>query len=289
MLSRLAPSVYWMAPDHTTDRPIVAAIGGEHATLMVEAGNSVKHAHQFLNALAAQPVAPLRYVVLTHWHWDHVFGAPAIDAIAIATEETRRQIEIMAGYSWSDAALDERTAAGLEIPFCRDMIKAELSPAERAELTLRVPELAFRAEMTIDLGNQIVRVIHVGGDHSSDSCIVVLPGVVAFLSDCVYPNLHVEPNYFSRRHLFPLLDRLLTLDVEHYVLGHDDAPLSRAAFESLARSMKKAGDAVKRHGLDDDGIQAELAAPGTGEDGVKALQFVKAFQAGLVHEVDGAP
>ena len=130
-----------------------------------------------------------------------MFGAAAIDAVAIATEQTRQQLATMATYSWSDAALDERVTAGIEIPFCRDMIKAELSPAERAEFTVRVPERAFRAQLAIDLGNRTVHLIHVGGDHAPDSCIVVVPGVVAFLSDCIYQNLHVEPNYLTRRGL----------------------------------------------------------------------------------------
>ena len=264
----------------------MAAIAGEQAALMVEPGNSVKHARQFLDALATKLVPPLRYVVLPHWHWDHVFGAREIDAIVIATKETRQQVATMATYSWSDAALDERVATGLEIPFCRDMIKAELSPAERAELKLRVPEFAFRAELVIDLGNQSVRLIQVGGDHASDSCIVVVPGVAAFLSDCIYQNLHVEPHYLTRRRLFPLLDRLLALDVAHYVLGHDDAPLPRAAFESMVQVLKKVGETVRQYQLDDSAIQDALAGLAPDQDASVVSGHVKAFQAGLVYEVD---
>jgi hypothetical protein len=92
---------------------------------------------------------------------------------------------------------------------------------------------------------------------------------VAFLSDCVYLNIHVEPNRLTRRLLFPLLDRLLALDVAWYVLGHHDAPLTRVEFEAFARALKRAGQAVARQRLDD-------AAPDP--------QFVRAFQAGLTHE-----
>ena len=50
MLNELAPDVHWMAPDHTTDRPVVAAIAGEQATLLVDAGSSVEHARRFLTS-----------------------------------------------------------------------------------------------------------------------------------------------------------------------------------------------------------------------------------------------
>jgi glyoxylase-like metal-dependent hydrolase (beta-lactamase superfamily II) len=281
VLNELAPGVWWMPPDHTTDRPVLAAVAGDDATLMVDAGASGRHAREFLAGLAATPAPPVRHVVLTHSHWDHVFGAPAVDAVVISTEETRDRIATMASWSWSDADLDERVAAGLEIAFCRDMMKAELSEDERTGLKVRVPEQTFRTERTIDLGGRAARLVHVGGDHASDSCIVVVPGVAAFLSDCLYRNLHVEPDRLTRRRLFPLLDRLLALDVEHYVLGHHDAPLPRRSFESLARVMRIVGEAVEAHGLDDDAIQGVIPDAGTEEDRV---ELVRAFQAGLPHE-----
>ena len=258
-----------MAPEHRTDRPALGAIAGDRATLKVDAGASNRHAQQFLDALATTSVPPLSHVVLTHSHWDHVFGYPQVDAVAISTEETRDEIATMATYAWDDDSLDERVTDGTEIPFCRDMIKAELTASERAELKLRVPERTFQDELTIDLGSRSVHVLAVGGDHASDSCIVVVPGVVAFLSDCAYHNLHVEPNRLTRRLLFPLLDRLLALDVPYYVLGHDDAPLARAEFETRANAMKAAGEAVRRQRAD---------VPD------HAASFVELFRAGLPHE-----
>jgi len=274
-ITELAPGIFWMAPEHETDRPALGAIAGDRATLMVDAGASNRHAQQFLDALATKPVPPPSHVVLTHSHWDHVFGAPQVDAVPISTEETRDEIAKMATYAWDDAALDDRVRDGTEIAFCRDMIKAELTAGERAELTVRVPERTFQDELTIDLGNRSVQVLAVGGDHASDSCIVVLPGVAAFLSDCAYIHLHSEPNYFTRRRMFPLLDRLLALDVPHYVLGHHDAPLTRPEFESFAQALRSAGEAVQQN---DPAMLDGLA--------VDALPHVSAFQAGLTHETD---
>jgi len=266
VLKQLAPNIFWMAPEHATDRPALGAIAGDEHTLLVDAGASVQHARQFQDALAAHSLPPLSHVVLTHSHWDHVFGASAIDAVAVATEPTAEILRTMATYEWSDGALDERVAADLEIPFCRDMIKAELSSEERAAMTIRVPDETFLGVRGIDLGNRWAHIVQVGGDHAPDSCIVVVPGAVAFLSDCVYPNIHTEPAYRTRRHLYPLLDRLLKLDVEHYVLGHGDAPLTRAEFESLASELKTAGDAVAK----------DPACPDA--------PTIAEFRAGLAHE-----
>jgi hypothetical protein len=93
--------------------------------------------------------------------------------------------------------------------------------------------------------------------------------VVAFLSDCVYLNIHVEPNRLTRRLRLPLLSRLPAPDIDWYVLGRHDAPLTRAESEAFARARKSAGEAEARQRLDDAALDA---------------QFVRAFQAGLTHE-----
>ena len=139
-----------------------------------------------------------------------------------------------------------------------------------------MPERGFRSEFAVDLGNRPVQIMHVGGDHAGDSCIVVVPGVVAFLSDCVYPCIHEEPNYFTRRRLFPILDRLLALDVKHYVLGHRDHPMSRVEFESLAGDMRTAGDLVREHLHEDRAIPDRATA--------SIAEFVQLFNAGARYQ-----
>ena len=49
--------MYWLPPAKP-DRPSLCAVVGEHATLMLDAGASDAHARLFLDALAAEGVAP---------------------------------------------------------------------------------------------------------------------------------------------------------------------------------------------------------------------------------------
>ena len=52
-------------------------------------------------------------VVLTHWHWDHIFGLPALpDTVSIASAKTRKEMEKLLPFSWSDEAIDERVREG---------------------------------------------------------------------------------------------------------------------------------------------------------------------------------
>ena len=133
-LSQISPHVYWFSPDSRTDRPSLAAVAGARHTLMLDAGNSPAHAAEFLAALDAAGVRRPDSVVLTHWHWVHVFGADYLGLPVFAHRETARNIAVQAAYNWSDAALDERVAAGLEIAFCRDMLKLLLQSKPTADM-----------------------------------------------------------------------------------------------------------------------------------------------------------
>jgi glyoxylase-like metal-dependent hydrolase (beta-lactamase superfamily II) len=172
-LHQLTEHIYWLPSDSTTDRPVLGAIVGTKGVLIVDAGNSPAHANILLDELARNNIAPPNYLVLTHWHWDHVFGTAVFNIPIIASQETKRIVEEMAQLDWSDEALDARVEAGAEIEFCRDMMKKELP--DRTSLILKAPDIAFTDKLDIDLGNINCRIVHVGGDHAEDSVVVYNP------------------------------------------------------------------------------------------------------------------
>ena len=225
-LNQLTAHSYWLPPDAATDRPILGAITGQNSTLIVDAGNSPAHARLFLGELAKINIAPPRFLVLTHWHWDHVFGASAMDLPILASVETRHKVLEMAGLDWSDQALDRRVEEGLEIEFCRDMIKTELP--DRRGLTIRPPDIAFCSPLELDLGGITCDIVPVGGDHASDSTIVYLrEDQVMFLGDCLCKNIYTAgPGYTSGK-LFPLIDQLLSYPADFYLEAHTPEPISR--------------------------------------------------------------
>lgn len=277
-LQQIAPRSYWLPPDSATDRPLLGVVAGARGALIVDAGNSPAHAGMLQAELAARGIRP-HLCALTHWHWDHVFGAAALGLPAIAQRETARIVRVLAGLSWSDAALDARVAAGTEIAFCRDMLRAELP--DRSGLVLALPELIFERELTIDLGDLTCQILHVGGDHAHDSSVVFVPAErVAFLGDCIYHDLHHGESRLTTRELFPLLDRLLALDADFYLAGHQP-PMSRAELEAEAALLRTVGAAVDRIGDDQAAVFAELrallAAPPTEEH----FEIADAFLAGL--------
>ena len=276
---RLTPHVYWLSPENTTDRPLLGVIAGAHATLIVDAGNSPAHAHVLLEHIAATRLPAPRYLVITHWHWDHWFGAAACNLPTIAHIATQRILAAQTTWDWSDAALDARVAAGTEIAFCSEMLKAELP--DRSQLVLRAPDIAFDGEVEIDLGGVTCRLIHVGGDHAADSIVVhVLEEKVVFLSDCRYDDLYATPRRYTTAKAFPLFDRLLALDAELYFGGHEPAPITRLALEAEARRLRQAGETVAHIGADRDAVLAALGQQFGQPLDAELVEFAELFLTG---------
>lgn len=252
-----APHVYWLSPDGTTDRPVLGVVAGRSGALVVDAGNSPAHARALFDHMAAAGLPAPRFLALTHWHWDHWFGAAAFDAPAIAHTETRRILVEQAAWDWSDAALDARVEQGIEIAFCRDMLKAELP--DRSGLVLRSPDVAFSGEVTIDLGGVSCRLIHIGGDHAADSVIVHVPEAgVVFLGDCRYDDIYHSPRRLTAGKILPMYEQLLALDAAVYLGGHEPAPIMRAELEVEAELVRRVSATVERIGPDRQMVLAAL-------------------------------
>src|SRR5690606_32661804 len=129
--------------------------------LVMDAGNSPAHAAEFLKNVEAMDVAPLKFLAITHWHWDHVFGIHEMDLLTMSHEKTKTIIDYMKTLKWDDESLDKRVETGEEIEFCQEMIKAEMP--SREHLILKSPELSFADKLEVDLGNLTCIIEHVGG------------------------------------------------------------------------------------------------------------------------------
>ncbi len=255
-LTRISDHVHWMTPG-APDRPSLCAVTGPQTTLMLDAGASVAHTRLFLDAIAAAGVEAPRYVALTHWHWDHVFGADALPVTLIAHADTAAALKTLADYDWSDAALDRRVAMGEEIAFCADNIKIELPEPRRVSIVL--PDVVFRDRLELRLGDDITcQIQHVGGDHAADSCVMyVQSDRVLFLGDCLYPAIYAPAHYYTTRRLFPILDTLSAFDADIYIEGHTGEAMDKAAFRALADKLRITGTLVDAIGAD---VQAVLSA-----------------------------
>ena len=227
-VQRISEHVYWLPP-RPPDRPSLCAVAGARRTLMLDAGSSAEHARLFLEGLVAQHVAPPSLVVLTHSHWDHVFGAAELDVPVIAHALTAQALQELAATDWSDEALDRRVAAGEVSPEHAANVKEEL-PSPR-EARVAPADIVFQDGLDFDLGEVTVRVEHVGGDHAADSCVMyVEPDRVLFLGDSLY---EAPSGGYTSEQISRLGEKVLAFGAEHYVEGHSETVLARAEVDEI--------------------------------------------------------
>jgi glyoxylase-like metal-dependent hydrolase (beta-lactamase superfamily II) len=274
-LTRLADHVVWMPPA-PPDSPSLCAVTGERGTLMLDAGASSAHARRFLAGLDELGLPHPRLVALTHWHWDHIFGAAEIGAPVIACARTATELARMALYAWTDAALDARVATGEEVAFCADNIKLELP--EPRDVRIAPADIVFDEALTVDMGGVRCRLLRVGGDHSADSVVIyVEPDGVLFLGDCLYDNVYAPTRHMTTGELFPLLEQLQQFDLQCAVEGHGGDIHSRDGFIQITTRMRLIGRLADEHDGDPAAIAAALTritgAPLSDDD----HDFIRAF------------
>lgn len=257
-LTRISEHVYWLPPG-APDRPALCAVVGAERTLLLDAGSSAAHLSRVLDGLATLELEPPSMVVLSHWHWDHVFASGETDALIVAHERTAAELRRLAAYAWDDAALDARAAAGI-MTFSAEHIREEL-PAPR---TVRIghPAITFSDSLTLHSGGNVTcRVQHVGGDHSDDSCVVLVePDKVLFLSDCLYDAVYAPVRHYTPAKLLPLIEALRAFDADLIIEGHNPEVTRRAAFRDLTNMMLAAARLVCQHGADEDAVFAAARA-----------------------------
>lgn len=229
-LKQLADQVwiYPFAPALQEQQPNVGVIITRSETVLIDSGSGPAHARQIRAALKAQRAPRVRYVIYTHFHYDHTFGAQVwADSQIIAHEDCRRLLkERYAPLIESDLSFDEHSRQDpSRAPLFAGM-KAAIGP--RADFELRLPEIVFSQDLSLSLDGLTLRLQHVGGHHAADSITVLVEEArVMFLGDCYYPG----PDY--PEHDRALVETLLAQPAATYVEGHDK-PLKQRSFARRA-------------------------------------------------------
>ncbi|AIK38765.1 Zn-dependent hydrolase [Bacillus pseudomycoides] len=256
-LKRISNRVLYLPPYQETDRPILAAVKGEEKTLLIDAGNSSKHARLFLEQLDTYDIKE-EWLILTHSDWDHIFGMHEMQMPIISHYKTYNKIKQLQNLSWEDKYLDQRVKEGLEIPFCADAIKKELG--NQREIILPLPDITFDKKMTLNLGGVTCAIEHVGGDHADDSTVIYIQEEkVLFLGDCMYANLYSKKWSYTIENTLQLIEQIEKYDAEIFVLSHHEAPLTKEEFQLELKFLKTTALLTKKYEGSSEAIVKEMS------------------------------
>ncbi len=250
---QLAPGVYTIRhADPTDDFPDgnTTVVIGEREVLVVDTCYLPSSAEADIALIRGWTDKPVRWVLNTHWHNDHVGGNqryrlawPGADVVA--HEETRRMINgrvpsyvrrfiapdstfakqretlrrtietgVDAKGASADAAARSTAAASLA--------KLQRAAREFAAMAVEPPTVTFESSLRIDLGNRVVELKHLGRGNTGGDVVAWLPAERILVAGDLVD--HPVPYAFGG---YPgdwpgTLDRLAALDPELVVPGHGE-------------------------------------------------------------------
>jgi glyoxylase-like metal-dependent hydrolase (beta-lactamase superfamily II) len=185
--------------------------------VVVDALGSPALAEELLAAIRQVTTQPVRYVILTHYHADHIYGLQAFKA-AGATIIAQRA---------GQAYLNSDTAA-LRLKASRE----ELSPWVDEHTRLVPADRWLDADTVLELGGERFHIHHVGPAHTPEDLVVHAERAgVMFAGDLVFRGRIPFVGQADSRQWIASLGRLIALAPRLVVPGH--GPLSSEPLADL--------------------------------------------------------
>lgn len=245
-VAKLAEGVYVIrhkdAPD-TFPQGNTTVVIGDREVLVVDSCYLPSSAKEDIAQIRQWTDKPVRYLVNTHWHFDHTMGNAAYwEAFAplniIAHAETARS---SAGYNpgWFERFPRRADLLRQILQNGKDNNGKVLSDGEKKEyqdaitgiepvqaefktINDRHPTLTFSEELNIDLGNREVQIKHLGRGNTSGDAIVYLPKEKILVTG----DLLVSPvPYFFGGYpsdFIKTLEKLALIEAQATVPGHGE-------------------------------------------------------------------
>ena len=222
MLEKVTDRIYYMMPSNETGRPLIGLVIGDDYCLIVDSGNSPKHANEFQFELEKMELPPIKYLVLTHHHCDHSFGMSQWNLVSIANHKTSEYIKAYQEITYDDEALEIAKKKGILNDFFVTSIKNDIE--DRNNFHPLNAEVSFDGEMTIDLGGITCELRRVKSPHTDDSTIIYIPEEkTLFLGDSLYGKRIDGFNSFDDEITFAMMDFIKKYEVEHFISSHEPA------------------------------------------------------------------
>jgi cyclase len=244
--------------------------------IVVDSGTSPAAGRALMQDVKALTDKPIKYVVDSHYHYDHLFGNQAFgsDVQIIGHDNTRARLGVntLEQYTFltSVRPIPQRIEA------LRERIAQEQDPQQKAALERQVqnalsyqeqvkevrqtpPNLTFDNTMTLVRGGREFRLLFLGRGHTDTDVVVYLPRErVVATGDLMESILSYMGDSYPEEWI-ATLEKLKALDFDTVLPGHGVPFKGKeriTAFQDYLRDLQTQAMALRRQGL-----SAEEAAP----------------------------
>lgn len=220
MLKKISENIYYLSNQDDRERPTLGLVCGDHYSLIIDSGNSSQHAKDFLLEVKKLDVPPIKYVVITHAHWDHFLGMNEFNVTVIVNSQTNEILKDWKSYSYDDSSLQKYVNNNQMSTMCMKIIQTDMS--NRDNFKLNSPDIIFEKTLTIDLGNKVCILEMIKSTHTDDSTIIYIPDEkVIFIGDSAYGTTTGSLFHYKKSLLLPMIKDIQKYDSELFLLGHE--------------------------------------------------------------------
>lgn len=280
--------VAFIGPDPTRAIVVgnVVAVIGDRCVLLLDTTNAPSNARYVLEELRKITDKPVRYIVHSHWHYDHVMGdtvfAKAFSPLDVVVQANTLPLLDEKIPSWPKRARDVYTKISEQyagyIATGKDEDGSDLKPSTRAwyaqtisdakhympdldEMGYVRPTMTFTDAMSLDLGNLEVRLLYFGNGNTTGDAAVYVPSerVLATGDLLVHPIPYcfgAHPEAWAAG-----LGRMAEIDAATIVPGHGPVFHDREyllAVKRMLEAIVAAAKAAKARGLTVEQAQKEI-------------------------------
>jgi glyoxylase-like metal-dependent hydrolase (beta-lactamase superfamily II) len=212
-----------------------AVIINDDDVVVVDTHSKPSAARALIKQIGQITSKPIRYVINSHFHYDHARGNQAYtapeypDATLIASEETRRNLiaieskRLQTELAQMPAVLTEleKTHAGSGDPASLQLLQeARAYYEEMKTMAIVLPTLTFEKGMTLHKETRDIRLLFLGRAHTSSDVIVYLPQEkIAITSDLLTQWVPGMGDGYANEWT-ATLDALAKLEIDHIIVGH---------------------------------------------------------------------
>ena len=251
-----------------------AIIINESDVTLVDSHISPAAAWVLLDELKAITTKPVRYVILTHFHYDHAHGTQIFgDGVEIIGHEFTRDMLLhdrdnklfksyLDGLPAQIDTLKSRLAseadAARKAQLQDQLESAEANRASQMEVNAVPPNVTMKDKMTIYRGNREIQLLYLGRGHTGGDVVVYLPKERILCSGDLMTNGTSNMVDGFADEWVNTLDELKKLDFENVLPGHGEAFTGKEKITAYQAYLRDIWGQVSR--LKQQGVSVEDAA-----------------------------
>ena len=269
-------------------------------------------AQALIDSVATLTDRPIRYLVNTHFHFDHAHGNAAFpsDVVVVGHDVTRERLagDIFAEPSFqilgtqesarAAAIQAEKRLASARTPQQRATTESELAMLRRhanavGKVRARAPDLSLSRRLTLHGGGREIQLLFLGRGHTAGDVVVYLPAEkLLFTGDLLQPGAPYMGDGYPDEWI-ATLEALEELDFEWVLPGHG-APFSdRAEIARFKRFLRDFAAEARIHraaGLAPEEAARRMRLPGWEDYAgwMLAVPSAMELQVRRIYELDDA-